>query len=79
MSATESGTGQRFELSPRVIIAAVLTILAAVFILQNRDSTSINLFWVKVEAPLWLTLIVVFGVGWVTSFLMTRRGKKKAA
>ncbi|WFR73102.1 LapA family protein [Prescottella defluvii] len=76
MSAPGTDSKPRFELSPRMLAAAVLTILAAIFILQNRNSTSIDLFWVSVQSPLWLTLIVVFAVGWVTGLLMARRAKK---
>lgn len=59
-------------LTPRTVIAVVLVVLAALFILQNRNSTSIHLFWMSVQAPLWLVLVVIFAVGWVAGFLFAR-------
>ncbi|WP_207843901.1 lipopolysaccharide assembly protein LapA domain-containing protein [Williamsia soli] len=61
-------------------IALILTILAVVFILQNRDSISVDLFWVSVRSPLWFILIVLFAVGWLAGVLTARgRSKRKAA
>ena len=76
MSTTQSA--RKINLSPRTIVAAALTIVAAIFILQNRNSASLDLFWVSVQAPLWLTLVVVFAVGWAAGFLIARRNKKSA-
>ncbi|WP_208617995.1 lipopolysaccharide assembly protein LapA domain-containing protein [Gordonia lacunae] len=53
-------------------IALGLTILAVVFILQNRTTVRIELFWVSVESPLWFILAVVFIVGWVVGVLAAR-------
>ncbi|PYE17493.1 uncharacterized protein DUF1049 [Williamsia limnetica] len=61
-------------------IALVLTILAVVFIVQNRDSISVDLFWVSVRSPLWFILIVLFAVGWLAGVLTGRgRSKRKSA
>ncbi|MXQ75439.1 DUF1049 domain-containing protein [Rhodococcus rhodochrous] len=54
------------------MLAAVLVLLAALFVLQNRNSTSIDLFWISLQAPLWLVLVVIFAVGWVAGFLFER-------
>lgn len=54
-------------------IALVLVILAVIFVLLNRAHVSINFFGVTVSAPQWLTLIIVFAVGWLTGVLMMRR------
>ncbi|MEY1673135.1 lipopolysaccharide assembly protein LapA domain-containing protein [Gordonia sp. ABKF26] len=53
-------------------IALGLTILAVVFIVQNRTTVRIELFWVSVESPLWFILAVVFVVGWVVGVLAAR-------
>lgn len=53
-------------------MALGLTILAVVFILQNRTTVRIELFWVSVESPLWFILAVVFIVGWVVGVLAAR-------
>jgi uncharacterized integral membrane protein len=54
-------------------VSLVLVIVAVVFIFQNTATTSIQLFWVSVETPLWFTLLVVFVVGWLAGFLTGRR------
>ncbi|MBA4021045.1 MAG: DUF1049 domain-containing protein [Gordonia sp.] len=53
-----------------------LSIIAVIFVLQNRRSTNIQLFWITVDSPLWFTLLVVFAVGWLVGVL-TMRGRAK--
>lgn len=74
----ESGSAPS-RLSPTQWLALVLAALALVFILMNRDSTTINFFGATVRAPLWLVLVVIFAVGWLTGVLMTRRKQKRGA
>jgi uncharacterized integral membrane protein len=51
------------SLSPRLVVAAVLTVLALVFVLQNTRRGNINfLFW-EANAPVWLWFLGVFVVG----------------
>ncbi|SMG53408.1 Protein of unknown function [Rhodococcus rhodochrous J3] len=70
---TRSAAPRRsFQVTPRRVLAAVLVLLAALFVLQNRKSTSIDLFWISLQAPLWLVLVVIFAVGWVAGFLFAR-------
>ncbi|MCA1008940.1 LapA family protein [Rhodococcus hoagii] len=72
----DTSTGRKlFEASPRNIAAAALTLVAVIFIVQNRNSAAIDLFWVSVRAPLWVILVAVFAVGWVAGLLTTRRSK----
>jgi uncharacterized integral membrane protein len=47
-------------------LAIVLVILAAAFILQNRDRVTIDVFHVGIQLPLWLSLSVMFVVGWLS-------------
>ncbi|UYP17902.1 LapA family protein [Rhodococcus sp. Z13] len=61
------------QITPRTIVAALLVVAAAVFILQNRNSTSIDLLWISVQAPLWLVLVVVFAAGWLAGTLFRRK------
>jgi putative membrane protein len=68
------------KVSPAGWAALILAIIAVIFVLQNRDSTSITLFWIDVTSPLWFTLLMIFVVGWVVGILMMRgRSKKKEA
>ncbi|PBC44495.1 hypothetical protein CJ178_13885 [Rhodococcus sp. ACPA4] len=56
------------------MLAAVLVVLTLIFIFQNRSETTIELFWVSVQSPLWLTLVVILLLGWIAG-LLTRRKK----
>jgi uncharacterized integral membrane protein len=47
-------------------LAIVLVILAAAFILQNRDRVTIDVFHVGIQLPLWLSLSAMFIVGWLS-------------
>ena len=62
-------------LTPRNALAVVLVVLAVIFILQNRSATTIQLFGVSVQSPLWLTLVVILLLGWIAGLLTTRRKK----
>lgn len=59
----------------RTWIALAITIVALIFVLQNRHDTSIYLFNVSVTAPLWTTLLITLVVGVVVG-LLTRRKRR---
>lgn len=59
-------------------LALALTVVAAVFIGQNRQRVSIDLFWARVTSPLWLTLVITALVGLFIGMLATRRRAKRA-
>ncbi|NLG46168.1 LapA family protein [Gordonia sp. (in: high G+C Gram-positive bacteria)] len=54
----------------------VIGVLAIVFIAQNRDSTSTNLFWVSFQAPLWLALAIMALIGFGCGVFIGRRSRK---
>jgi putative membrane protein len=54
-------------------VPILLTLLAVVFISQNRDRVSIDLFWLQVLAPLWLVLLVAVLAGVLIGSLGRRR------
>lgn len=56
-------------------IAAAIVIVVLVFILQNRESVRIELFFGQMYQPLWLTLGVTFGLGWLVGAFSFRRRK----
>ena len=66
-------SGGGWPLSARQTVAALVAIVALVFILQNTDEVSIDLFTVSVSAPLWLVLGVLFVVGVLVGMLLQRR------
>lgn len=47
-------------------LAIGLALLAIAFILQNRETVSIDLFFLSAQLPLWITLSLVFIVGWLS-------------
>ena len=55
-------------------VALVLFILTLIFVFQNRSIVSIDLLWINVRSPQWLTISVIFLIGWLCGYF-TRRGK----
>ena len=77
-SAGTSSSNIFSRVSPASWVAIILAVIAIIFVLQNRDSTSITLFWIDVTSPLWFTLLMIFLVGWIVGILTMRgRNKKK--
>jgi uncharacterized integral membrane protein len=60
-------------------VALVLVVLVAVFIGQNRDRVSIDLFWAHLKAPLWFVLLLTAIVGAIIGWLVSRRKLQRAA
>ncbi|MEV6279656.1 hypothetical protein [Nocardia sp. NPDC051832] len=61
------------RISPNQWIAIVLTVLAIVFILENRHKVDIEFLLLSVRSPMWLVLLVTFAVGWLVGILTHRR------
>ena len=61
------------ELGTRQVVAAVVAVLALIFILQNTDRIAIEFFGADGRAPLWLVLLLAFIGGVVVGGLMSRR------
>ena len=59
-------------------VPILLIVLAVVFVAQNRDRVSIDLFWLQVSAPLWLILLVAVLAG-VLIGVLTRRGRPSSS
>lgn len=63
------------RIRPAHWIALILVVLAIVFVMQNRGAVSIDLFWISVASPLWLTLVLMFAVGWLSGYLTAGRAE----
>ncbi|MBD0023762.1 DUF1049 domain-containing protein [Gordonia pseudamarae] len=67
------------ELVKQYWLPIILTVVAVVFIAQNRNRFNFNFLWIDWSMPQWLALTVVVligvAVGW---FLGVRRYKRKA-
>jgi uncharacterized integral membrane protein len=61
-----------YPFSPRQTIGLVLLVLAVIFILENRRSTTIRFLIPEVTAPLWVALLGSVLVGVVAGALITR-------
>jgi uncharacterized integral membrane protein len=59
--------------SPRFWVGVVIAAISLAFILQNRAPVAINLTWLSVTAPLWVTLAAVFVAGFLAGLLIARR------
>jgi uncharacterized integral membrane protein len=73
-----SDTGHRragVTVSPRVIIAGLITIAAVWFIVVNRTRVGIYLWVPKITAPMWAVLLITFGGGMLAGLLMRRRNR----
>ncbi|WP_271395466.1 LapA family protein [Neomicrococcus lactis] len=73
---SESGfSGWLHRISAKQWLAVALVIVVFVFILQNRERVRIELFFSQMYSPLWLTLGVVFLLGWLVGAFSFRRRK----
>ncbi len=59
------------------VIAGIIAVLALVVIVQNSESTNVQLFGLTIALPLWLVLVIFFLLGVLCSGLV-RRGVRKA-
>jgi uncharacterized integral membrane protein len=73
--ATPSAKGTGVSVSPKMIVAAAISVAALWFMIVNRGTVAIYLWVPKVTAPMWLVLLATFGGGLLTGILM-KRGKK---
>jgi uncharacterized integral membrane protein len=69
------------DISAPMIIAAIILILAAVFIFQNTDTSAVSFLWLELEAPTWVWFFILFlvgvAVGWFGHMIRNRRQAKK--
>ena len=63
----------RRRMSPRQILVLVIVVLAALFIVLNRDPVQIRFFTLTVTASLWLLLVVMLVLGAIVGVLVGRR------
>jgi uncharacterized integral membrane protein len=82
MAFHQEGAGAGSEPPPskittRTIVAAVLVVLAVVFIVQNRDDADLDFLVFGFTAPLWLMLLSTTVVGIIIGFLLARRQGKR--
>ena len=63
-------------LTPRRIAALVAVALGLIFIAENTKKTSIRFIVPKVQAPLWLALLVTFVLGAAAGWFAARSTRR---
>jgi uncharacterized integral membrane protein len=63
----------RSLVTSRNIAAAVIVVVALVFVLENRAETKISFVLTSVDAPLWVALGATFLLGMLAGWLVSRR------
>ena len=64
----------------RLIVVAVIAVIAVVFILQNGADTELSFLWFEFTWPAWLVIILTLVIGVVAGLLIgayARRPKKR--
>ena len=78
MSETQAPAKQRWRPTGRQIIAAIIVVVALLFIFQNTKTGDFHLLWFDFKAPVWFWMLVVFCGGVATGLLFAgRRAKQK--
>ena len=71
-------TGRRIRWRHIAAQQAVGTwVLTVIFVIQNRSTVSIDLLWLSVRSPQWLTISVIFLIGWLCGYFTRRRKNSK--
>jgi uncharacterized integral membrane protein len=69
----------------RIIIGAVIAILALVLIFQNTHNVQVHVLFWHIDKPLWILLVLIFAAGFVVgslfpwTWLQARRHRKEPA
>lgn len=66
----------RRHISPRLVIAAILVVLAVVFIFQNSQSTQLRILIPVVTMPLWTALASMLIVGFAIGYALNWRRRE---
>ena len=65
------------RISPTQWAALAVTVVAVVFVAENRGKVSIEFLLITIRSPMWLILLTMFAVGWVTGVLTMRRRRSR--
>jgi uncharacterized integral membrane protein len=71
---------QQWRPTGRQIIAAIIALVALLFIFQNTKTGHFHFLWFDFQAPVWFWMLIVFAGGVATGLLFAgRRAKRKAS
>ncbi|MFT3872281.1 MAG: LapA family protein [Nocardioides sp.] len=75
MSKDPAGQEQSRSLSPKMVIALVVAVLALIFVLQNSGRGQVTLFFFELSAPAWLWFVGLFLAGLVVGSIFPWFGR----
>jgi uncharacterized integral membrane protein len=79
-SAPAQHASEGFHPTPKQIIAAIIGVVAVLFIFQNTGTGHFHFLFFDFQAPVWIWLLAVFAGGVATGLLIaSRRARAKAA
>lgn len=61
------------RISPTQWVALGLSVLAVIFVLENRTHVTVEFLLISIGSPMWLILLAMFLAGLVAGVLLTRR------
>jgi uncharacterized integral membrane protein len=67
-----------FSMSPRVLIAIIIAVLALVFIFSNTGTATLSFVGLQFTAPGWIMFMVILLSGFLIGFMMGRNRYKRA-
>jgi uncharacterized integral membrane protein len=70
-------THERYRPSPKLIIGAVIALVALVFVFQNTDRETVKFLWMDFNAPAWMWLLVIFLAGALVGYMFARRQARR--
>lgn len=70
------GRRRGFTIGAREVVAAVVLVLAGVFIFQNTRRVRVDFLWADFEARVWVALLAAFALGAVVGALAARVARR---
>ena len=77
-SSTPRGDGG-FTITPKMVIIAILVVLAAVFVGQNTDSAKLKVIFFTITMPRWIAFVVLLVIGAIIGYVGRGIRAKRAA
>ena len=68
-----------FRPTPKMIIGAVLGVLALVFIFQNSQKGTVQFLWMDFTTAYWIWLLLMFLIGGLVGYMVAMRRVKRGA
>lgn len=65
MSTSSDGV----RITPKMVIIAVLAVLAVVFVFQNTDSAKLKVIFFTITMPRWIAFVVLLVIGAVIGYV----------